>query len=176
MFPTSITPYQYKVRESSVLELNVLIEHPDGWLDLNDHQNYRVANDALAEGNHSFRRLTATSPYVHGSYTITSVPDNIEETLSVWVLGGTRADLAQNIQYLTDALQQITFGIVIKVEDYSVLWTCFASEYKVSTRHELMHSRMGQVVAQVPRLPKTSEIADDWYIYQEKLVPAGTVA
>lgn len=152
---TRLLPFAPVTRRSPSrrLDISCKIETPTGWVELNDGRRYVLEASSFGERSVSWRRSEATSTFVEGSYVTSAVRENITETLAVWVLGSDRLEHTLARRRLTEALEQMTWRLMVRVEDVSTFWTCFASDYTVSAARELTHARRALVTAKVARLP-----------------------
>src|SRR5262249_54628021 len=74
----------------------VTTQHGD-WLNIDDHEHYILAADSFAQSSTQMRRIQVQGPYVAGKFTVYSVPDEVTETVSVYVLGQTQTELQLNL-------------------------------------------------------------------------------
>jgi hypothetical protein len=148
-------PFTDPVQTKSALELDVqcLISNGQRWIDVNNRTKYRLGANTLSGRQVQFRRTQAQNPFVPGTYTVNSVPENVEESLEVWVLGDSHFEMDQAVEDLTSALSQVQFIIDITVGDSGQVWYCQTADYEVSMQREYLHNRIAKVNARIPRLP-----------------------
>jgi hypothetical protein len=152
---TKLLPFAPSARRapSRRLDVSCKIETPTGWTELNDGRRYVLEATSFGERSVSWRRTEVSSTFVEGTFPVSAVRENITETLAVWVLGSDRLEHTLARRRLTEALEQLAWRLMLRVEDVSTFWSCFASDYTVSAARELTHARRALVTAKVARLP-----------------------
>lgn len=140
---------------------SVQVEVPQGWLDLNDGLVYRVAADSFDSANQQFRRQQVISPFVGGKFTVNSVPDQVEETLAVWVNGVESIDLQDNIDNLINAMTQFHYQVRIDIDANRRVWNCEQADYTIGYSQVGMHNRVVKASFNLLRQPT---------VYRELLV------
>lgn len=139
---------------SNDLDLQVKIATTTGWLDLDDPlAGYTVHGDSFATRTVSYRTRAVSNEFIEGSFAVTSVRENVNEVLAVRVSGNTTYEFRNRVQKLTDALEQLSYQIMMRIEDATEYWTCQPAGYAIETQREFYHARIGVVRATVPRLP-----------------------
>lgn len=128
-----------------------------GWLDLNDHFGYELEADTMNNRQVTHRKQEVQNPYVPGTFVVSSVPDNVIETVSVWVRGQNHYEMGKNIEVLEYAFSQLQYYMQWVVENHMVTWFCQVADYQVNTQREYRHARLAKFVAQVPRYPTFME-------------------
>lgn len=146
-------PQEYGERPSHDLDLQVKVQAATGWFDLEDGAHYSVHADSLASKSVSYRQRTVENDFVEGSFIATSVRENITETLAFWVSGSSHYEWRTYVDKLTDALEQLSYLVMVRIEDMAEYWTCSPAQWTVETQREFIHARMGVVRASIPRLP-----------------------
>lgn len=147
---------------STELVVRCRLETPEGWLDINDHRHYELHPDSLTGQQVRHRRMTAQSPYVPGSFTVQSVPENVEERVSVWVRGDSHHDMMTALRVLGEAFSQLQYTMEWTLEDHRFYWQCQVADYQVESQREFLHARLSRLTAQVPRTPE---------VYSEQVLP-----
>lgn len=150
----SITPW-VQAGNPDVLRVRVELSTSKGWLNINDHDAYELEAETRSTRQVTHRRQETSSPYVPGTFVINAVPENINETISVWVRGPSHHDLATRIDSLTNALTQPQFYVRWTVEDHTETWLCQIADYTITSQRELTHATVAKVSANVPRYPYT---------------------
>jgi hypothetical protein len=135
------------------LDLQIKILAATGWIDLEDGQHYEVHKDTLATRQITHRQRTVTSEFIEGSFAATSVRENVNEALVIKVTGDSYYEWRTYIAKLTDALEQLTYQVMVRIEDATEYWDCQPANYSIETQQEFIHARLGIVRATVPRLP-----------------------
>ena len=123
------------------------------WLNLNDGTTYRLGKGSLEESSIQYRKDEITNAFVEGSFVLNALRQNTVETLVVYVIGETTADLQYNVNTLTSAVSQANFWVKVIVEDASYVWRCYAADYVISTPLEFIHARRATVKINIPRDP-----------------------
>lgn len=135
------------------LSIRCSVQTPDGLLDINDRNVYRLEASSIGSSQVTYRRQQATSPYVPGTYTVNAVPETITEVVGVYVYGNDHYDLRKLLERLTAAFTQMVYTVFWEVENDSYAWRCEIADYTVDTRREFRHSTMALATFQVPRYP-----------------------
>lgn len=139
---------------NDLLDLSAQIQAPGGWLDLEDEANgYWLHNESFKQSSVTHRKTDISSEWVEGSFTTRGVRENVVEQVSVYVQGATPYQLQTRLKALTDALEQLTFQMVVRFGDSQQTWTCEMADYTVVTQQEYRFATMALVQANVPRLP-----------------------
>lgn len=150
-----VAPYTVQTRPDTKLDLTCRISSPSGWLDLEDDDIYELHAEALNDRQVQWRKQQVTSPYVDGTYTTAAVKENVSEALSIWVRAADPLELATRIAQVTDALDQLTYTLMFRSNNYVEYWTAVEpADYTINMAHELRHAFRGIVRATVYRLPE----------------------
>lgn len=134
--------------------LDVEITFGSQWISLNDHDRF-VINGAETrdQSQKSFRKVTADSIVLGGSYLVHAVPDMIVERVGLWVHGQDQSDMADNYFFALDLFEQMDFRIRWTMEDYREYWHCQLAD-SVSSRNQVWtHNQMAGITFNVPRFP-----------------------
>lgn len=141
------------------IDVAASIESPTGWIALEDQVGgYELASDAFSEKGYSHRKTEVSSEWIEGTFVSRSVKENTTEKVSFYVLAATPFALAAKIQRVTDAFDQLSFGMVVRFSDCQETWVCQTADYTISTKQELRHATMALVNATVPRLPTCARV------------------
>jgi hypothetical protein len=122
-------------------------------LELNDDSTYRVADGSFENQATQHRRKTATNPFIEGEYVVSSLRGNITEQVNVYVKSDSQYVTRAAVKLITDALEQPTFTFIASVDNWKTTWTCYSSDYTLSSSKPLLHSSMVQVQIQLLRDP-----------------------
>lgn len=132
----------------------VQIEGLIDWFDLEDEVNgYVMHADSFASKQQQLRTVEAEGDYVEGTYTLRAVRGNVVEDVVVIVSGATNYEFRTRLQTVTDALEQLTFGMRVTLGDAKETWTCFASDYTVETSQPFHVAKKGILRSRVKHLP-----------------------
>jgi hypothetical protein len=145
------------------LDLSCKIQAAAGWIDLEDGLHYSVHGESFAESSQTFRRHEVSSEWVEGTFPINAVRENVAEQLVVWVKGSTHYEYVQYRNKLTAALTQLSYQLMLRIEDLATYWQCWAADYTLQEQREFRHARIGIVRATVPRLPATDDLLATGY-------------
>lgn len=129
------------------------ISSPYGWLYLGQGTQYRIGAASFAEQSVTFRRSEVTSPYVEGTFVVNALRENVTETLEVYVEGRESLSVTAATRALGAALSQVSYTMQVQLRRDVFTWNAYAADHTVSTRRELLHARIAQVTAQIPREP-----------------------
>lgn len=122
-------------------------------LDLNDETNYILGKN-LRVGSVTWRKESATSPFVHGRVPIYEVKDAAESSIVVYVLGSTHAALTTNVATLLEAFtEQYSYELRLQVEGQDYHWRCERADYEVGFATETLNARFVPVTLSFFRHP-----------------------
>lgn len=122
------------------------------WLDLMADP-YRLSGEALVESSTSWRRNDVSSPFVHGSWTVAAVMENVQENIDVYVRAGDSESLQQAVLTLCRPFSQPNYLLEIQFDTAKVVYQCYVADFSVKASRELRFARMAQVTFTVPRDP-----------------------
>lgn len=122
-------------------------------LDLNDHVNYQVASEILG-GSQTWRRMSVSSPYVDGEYTVNATRGRVEERFGVQVYAEDQQTLQENIGLLVDAVSQFRFQLRLEMDEAVYIWQCEAADYTLDFNQSRMMAKRALVNLLIPRSPK----------------------
>jgi hypothetical protein len=137
----------------SLLSVSVQISTPSQWLELNDRKIYEVTADSFRESSVTQRTVQATNQFLEGSFTVTALRENVQETLGVYVRAPDHFTLEAYIDVLTAAFDQPFYRIIRRVEGAWRVWFAGAAGYRIETGQEFLHAKMAKVTFEVPRHP-----------------------
>jgi hypothetical protein len=123
------------------------------WVNLNDHDVYRIGADSRESTSKTWRKIVADSPILGGNFLIHAVPDMVSEQVSVWVYGTTQTEVADNLFFLTEMFEQYDYRIRWTFDDYREYWRCQLADATMSRGHVWTHNLMAQAQFNVPRYP-----------------------
>lgn len=126
---------------------------PDGWINLDDHENYIIASDSFAGSAMVWRRNQVTSPYVAGKFTASAIPDQVTESVNVYVLGESQTELQINLANLIDAVSQPAFELQWSADNATYIWECDCADYTIDFVNTNLYARQLSVKLQIPRNP-----------------------
>ena len=135
------------------------LESPTGWILLEDRAGgFELASDSFSEKGITHRKTEVSSEWIEGTFTSRSVKENTTEKVSVYVYGATPFALAEKVKRVTDAFDQLSFGMVVRFADCQETWYCHTAEYTISTKQEMRFATMALINATVPRLPSCARV------------------
>jgi hypothetical protein len=135
-------------------DITVRITTPMGdWMNLDDHERYILAADSFQQSATQMRRNQVQGPYVAGKFTVYAVPDQVTETVSLYVLGANQTELQLNLQALVAAFTQPNFALVWSADEAAYQWDCEAADYTIDFVNTNVFARTLNVKFQVPRNP-----------------------
>lgn len=138
----------------TLLSLSVLATTPSGTLELNDRDAYRVEGTSFSEQSVTKRRSMAENPFLEGEYPVNAVRGNVTESLKVYVYGATHAEFHARIAALKEVFDQARFTVTKTIEGSAVVWSCYSSDYQMTTQREYVHARMGLLSVNLLRHPQ----------------------
>lgn len=139
--------------------MSVKIQSRTGWFDLEDGVNYAIHGDSFGSLQQTYRNQTVNNQWVEGTYTVSSVKENVQEPLVVWVKGDTMTEQKLYEAKLIAAVEQYSWMLMVRYEGYVEYWQCFPSDYSVERQREFLHAHLAVVRINANRLP-TKIIAD----------------
>lgn len=140
----------------ALLSLSCVLAGPAGAIQLEQNGVYKLEKSTRNTRSVSHRKVEATNPFVEGSFTVSSVRENITEQVSIYVYATTTTELRTRINAVTAALDQIRYSLAFTTDGDTETWTCMAADYTVEASHEQQHAYMANIKATIPRLPKVS--------------------
>ena len=132
----------------------VEVSYGSQWVNLNDQTRYKINAEGTRDGAaKTWRRFTADSPFLGGSYLVHAVPEMVQETISVWVYGADQTDLADNLFFLDELFEQLDYRIRWTFNEYREHWRCQLADGTASRNQIWTHSTMAVATYSVPRFP-----------------------
>lgn len=136
------------------------IQGPSGWIDLEDEENgYSLHDDFASSRGTTQRRTNTQGEWVEGTFTVRSVRESVTESVAVWVEGTTPFELAEKVQALTDALDQLAFGMEVTFGDSKETWQITQpADYTEAYDKAYRFATLCLVRATVSRLPTLTRV------------------
>ena len=134
----------------------VEISYGEMWVSLTDHRRFYVSAEEFGEKQQTRRRISASSPFYNGSYLIHSTLENVQETVTVVVLGSSQNQVSENLLFLEELISQPSYRLRMRVQDHQETWVCQPADYNISRGHIMLHNSRAQMRLQIPRLPDVS--------------------
>lgn len=122
-------------------------------LDINDHLNFIIAGPEFLGGQQSWDRTQVSSPYADGEVTTMRRRQNVQENITLEVIGGSVPEMHSNAQELIDAFSQDSFTLTVSINGASTVYSCEAADYKILTSGPRYTAQQIQVLFIVPRKP-----------------------
>lgn len=139
-------------KQSLALSVKLYVSS-SSYIELNDNSTYRIADGSFESQAITHRRKTAASPYVEGTYVVSSLRENVTEQLNVYVMGASSYATRSALTTLQTALEQPIFTLVRTVNNWQTVWTCYSSDYSMFSSKPLMMANMVRVDIQLQRSP-----------------------
>lgn len=125
------------------------------WVDINDSENYKISGDGTRDQvGKTWRKITAQSPVLGGTYLVHAVPEMVAENVSVWVYGQDATGVAENYFALLDLFEQYDYRIRWTFDSYQETWRCQLADATSSRGQVWSHNNMAVASFQVPRFPE----------------------
>jgi hypothetical protein len=140
------------------MNLSCRVSTDSGLLEINDGVTFKLDADSTAQRQVQWRRQQVQSPFVHGTFTVRAVMDNVTEIISVLVYGSSNTDLREQLRRLTEAFSQMEYTITWIVDDDTYAWRCTPADYQIDTRREFQHAKMAKATFQVSRYPALIQV------------------
>lgn len=135
-------------------EFDAEISYGNTWVSLNDHVNYVIRAEDFGTSAYQRRRITADSPYYDGTFYLHSTMENVQESISVQVMGYSPNHVTENINSLIYFFSQDSFNLRKRMDDHMETWLCQPADYGIDRSHVMMHNNMAVVKLSIPRHPK----------------------
>jgi hypothetical protein len=157
---TRLTPWPLDEhgKRNDGLNISAKIESPTGWLNLEDGQYYSLHGDSLAGRTQTYRRREVSAEWIEGTFPVSAVRDNTIETIAVWVRGDSHYEYRTKQDALAACFEQLAYQFMMRVDDVTEYWQCFASDYGIELQREFRHAIIGVVRATVQRLPQAQVV------------------
>jgi len=126
------------------------------WVSLNDHYNFILGSETLAQTQQSLRNHTVSSSMYDGDFIVHTTKGNVTETVQVYVLGADHVHIGDNVNKLVEAFTQSTFLVRRTFGNDIEIWRCFPAEYAYKRGHIEIHNRRATLTFNVPRFPKVT--------------------
>lgn len=148
-------PFAVSAPESEGLNfLGCEVSYGDGWVNINDGDRFKVAaQGTLDQSSKTWRKITAQSPVLGGTYLVHAVPEMISETISVFSYGNDQTDLNESMEILDLLFEQFSYKIRWTFNEYREYWTCEVAEASFSRGQVWTHSQMSLSTFTIPRFP-----------------------
>ena len=135
--------------------LAVEISYGGEWIDLNEGERFRInGQNTRDSSSKTWRKITAQSPVLGGSYLVHAVPEMVTEQVSVWVHGASQSDLADNFFLVEELFEQPAFQMRWTYNEYREYWLCQLAEASHSRGQVWTHNQMALSTYSVPRYPQ----------------------
>lgn len=133
------------------------ISYGDQWISLNDHDKF-IINGSNTRDNTSktWRKVTAQSPVLGGTYLVHAVPELVSEQVSIWIYGADQTDLADNYFFIEELFEQPSYRLRWTYNDYRETWDCQLADASISRNQVNTHNTMAMVTYTVPRFPNVT--------------------
>lgn len=141
-----------------LIDLSVQVLTPGGLLlELEDPDNgYEVHADSFATSALTHRKTEVANRWIEGTYAVSTVRDNAQEALVVWVEGRTMYDYRSKMEALKTCFDQATFTVVKTIGNAVETWDCEVSDYTEESQQEFIHRTLGALRVQLNRRPHTN--------------------
>ena len=147
-------PYPLPVRSPDSIDLSVRVSNPGGgWIELNDHVLFTVAEGSFTGEAVTWRRKEDKPEFLEGSYLISALRENVMRPLNVYITGGSQYDTMVARHKMEELFSQRSFQMVRTVENASVLWQCQTSDWTMESDRPLLHAKKVLMRIQVPCHP-----------------------
>ena len=126
------------------------------WVSLAQGSRFYMGAEDFGDKAQVLRRITASSPYYEGTYLVHAVRENVQETLSINVLGASQNQVTENLLMLEELVSQPSFRIRLSMGDHVETWSCQQADYTIQRGHIMMHNTRAVMKISVSRLPNIS--------------------
>lgn len=133
------------------------ISYGSSWVSLNDGERYKIAATNTRDNtSKTWRKITAQSPVLGGTYLVHAVPELVTEQVGVWIYGSNQTDLADNFFFLDELFEQPSFRLRWTFNEYREYWDCQLADASYSRNQVWTHSAMAMSTFSVPRFPRVT--------------------
>lgn len=137
--------------------LDAEVSYGSTWISLNDGERYKLsATNTRDNSSKTWRKITAQSPVLGGTYLVHAVPELITEQVSVYVYGNNQTDLNDNFWFLDELFEQPSFRLRWTTNEYREYWDCQLADGAYSRNQVWTHSAMAVSTYSVPRFPRVT--------------------
>ena len=93
---------------------------------------YSIVKEGIGPGRSTWRRITTTSPWVHGNQLVHAVREAPSMQVAVRVTGTSHSNLWTRINTLTDAFSQFDYDLTFTIEGVTFTWDrCQPADFSV---------------------------------------------
>lgn len=139
--------------ELGLTNFDVEVSNGSLWVSMNDHFRYVVGADSFRDQAQTRRRITVNSPIYEGTYEVHSVRENVEETLTVFVIGQSNGEVTENMLNLIYLFSQTQYNLRRRLNDHIETWRCMPADYTIDRSHVNAHNSRAHLTFTIPRLP-----------------------
>lgn len=144
---------------SDVLNVQISLETPTGWVDLEDELNgYYLHSDTMGTRSGTHRKTEVSNEYVAGTFVVRAVRENVTEALVIYVQGATPFQLKERVKVIEDGFDQLHYNVMIKDSDSVETWNCQLADYTLETSQPYQFATLALIRATVPRLPQVTRV------------------
>lgn len=126
------------------------------WVSVATGNRFYMGAEDFGDKAQVLRRITASSPYYEGTYLVHAVRENVQESLSINVLGASQNHVTENLLLLEELVSQPSFRIRLTMGDHVETWSCQQADYTIQRGHIMMHNTRAVMKISVSRLPAVS--------------------
>lgn len=151
-------PYGVTQPENEGLNyLAVEVSWGSRWINVNDGEKFKISADQTRDSSSkTWRRITAQSPVLGGSYLVHATPELVTENVTLWVLGSDQTELSDNYWFALDLFEQMDYRIRWTLNEYREYWNCQLADSQSSRNQVWTHNQMAVIQFQVPRFPNVT--------------------
>lgn len=130
------------------------VSYGSRWVNLNDQSNYKIAAQSTRDATQkTWRKVTAQSPILGGTYLVHAVPEMMSEQISVWVYGSDQTEVSDNLFTLLALFEQYDYRVRWTFDEYREYWRCQLADATIGRGQVWTHSLMASVQFTIPRYP-----------------------
>lgn len=143
--------------ETGMSYFSAEISYGSQWVDLNDTDRFQIAADGTRDNvTKTWRKVTAQSPFLGGTYLIHAVPELVSETVGLWIRGVDQAALAEAVSLAETLFTQFSYRIRWVFDGYRETWDCQLADINISQSQVWAHNMMAKAQFTVPRMPEVT--------------------
>lgn len=142
--------------DDSLTNFDVEISSGSLWVSVATGSRFYMGVEDFGDKAQVLRRISASSPFYEGTYLVHAVRENVQETLSINVLGASQNHVTENLLLLEELVSQPSFRIRLSMGDHVETWSCQQADYTIQRGHIMMHNTRAVMKISVSRLPTVS--------------------
>lgn len=156
MTPEQVGPIRPAAENTGMSYFDFLVWDGARWITMNDHLNFITGADSFSQATVARKRFTVTSSLYDGEWEVHSTKSQIQETVTIDVLGQDQTQVNENLLLLQELFDQPVYQARKITDEMAETWTCYPAEYTINAGQVFSHAIRKQVRLSIPRFPKAA--------------------